>query len=67
MYDFCNTTLFLMKYFVYQIHNIYNIRSCYCGKAQTYRRNLRALHNEEAQLMICFSRCFKCCLHTISA
>lgn len=67
MYDFHNTTLFLLKYFVYQIHNICNIRSYYCGKAQTYKRNLRALHKEKAQLMICFYRCFRCCLHTISA
>lgn len=66
MYDFLNTALSLMKYCVYQLHNICNIRNYYCGKAQTCKRNLRALHNTKAQLMICFCRCFNGCLHTIS-
>lgn len=52
MYDFHSTTLFLIKYFVYQIHNICNIRSYYCAKAQTYKTNLRALHNKKAGLFL---------------
>lgn len=52
IYDFHNTTFFLMKCFVYQIHNICCIRNYFYRKAQKYKRNLRALHNEKAQLMI---------------
>lgn len=52
VYNFHNTTFFLMKYFLYWIHNIGCIRSYFYGKAQTYKRNLRTVHNEKAQLMV---------------